>query len=116
MRILSREEGYVKPILVIAILILACYIGFQFAMPYYRHAALKSDTKELARVSLGHAGKLRESIIERAGELNVPVREDTILVEKTASNAMHVSMSWAEEVDIFGLYRKTLDFSIDITE
>lgn len=114
--VVSREEGSVKAILVILILIFACYAGFQFAMPYYRHSALKSDAVDLARVSLGQADKLRASIIERAGELNVPVRQDKILVERAGPNTMHVSMSWSEEVNILGVYQKTLDFSIDITE
>lgn len=114
--VVSREEGSVKAILVILILIFACYAGFQFAMPYYRHSALKSDAIEMARVSLGHADKLHASIIERARELNVPIQEENILVEKAGSTAMHVSMSWSEEVNILGMYQKTLDFSIDITE
>jgi hypothetical protein len=116
MKTLERDDGFIKSVLVILVLVMACYVGFQFGMPYYRYEALKSESVELARVSLGNAGKLRESILERAGELKVPLQQDSLIVEKAANNRMHVNMSWSEEVDIFGIYQKTLAMTVDFVE
>lgn len=115
MNILSKEKGYVKPLLVVLILIASVYTGYRFGMPYYRYSALKSDAKQMARVSLGRADKLKEMILEKAEELKVPVTEEDIFVEKR-TKSVYVRLSWSEDVDIMGVYGKKLHFNIEFDE
>lgn len=115
MNILRNEKGFIKVVFVILLLIFLGYAGIQFGMPYYRYSAFKSDTKELARVSLGQVEKTKGQVIERAQELRIPVSEEDIKVSKT-ENTVIVTTKWSETVDILGLYQKRLDFDIRIEE
>lgn len=115
MRRLANERGFVKPVLVILILIVIVYSGYQFAVPYYKYSALKSDAKESARISLGRENKLRKMINDAIDEHNVPVRLDDVHVNKIG-NSVQVRISWEDDIDIFGIYQKTLFFDIDVTE
>lgn len=116
MRLLSKQDGYIKPVLTILLLVFLVYAGIQFGMPYYRYSAFKSDATELARVSLGRVDKLKNSLTERADELNLPLSYDDIYVDRGPNRTMHVTAIWHENVDILGLYHKTLEFNIDILE
>lgn len=116
MRHLRDTGGFIKPVLSIAILVIAAYSAFQFAMPYYRHASFKSDVKEIARLAVdSSAEKISSRVYESAREFKIPIKEDDIQVirkEKT----FQVKTSWTEEVNIFGLYHKTLHFDLNIEE
>jgi len=101
------------------LLIFACliYTGIQFAKPYYRYLAFKSDTKEIARVSveLKKEDEIRKQVFERAQELKIPIDKDDIEISMT-DKMVRIRTSWFEVVDILGIYRKTLTFSIDSQE
>ena len=101
-------------LLVLAFLI---YTGVQFAKPYYRYLAFKSDTKEIARVSveLKKEDEIRKQVFERAQELKIPIDKDDIEISMT-DKMVRIRTSWFEVVDILGIYRKTLTFSIDSQE
>jgi hypothetical protein len=115
MNTLRNEKGFIKVVFVILLLIFLGYAGIQFGMPYYRYSALKSDVKELARISLGQVEKTKEQVFERAQELKIPVSEEDIKVTKTDSTVI-VKTNWSETVDILGFYQKRLDFDIRIEE
>jgi len=114
-KILNNENGVVKFVFVIGLLAFLVYAGIKFGMPYYRYSAFKSDTKELARISTGEIEKTRLMIFERAQELKLPLEEEKIEVTKTVKG-IRVQTSWAETVDMLGLYQKKLNFAIDIEE
>jgi hypothetical protein len=84
-------------------------------MPYYRYTALKTDAKEIARISLGEVEKTRAQIFLRAQELNVPIEEKEIVVTRT-DTLVRVKVSWSESVNLFGIYQKTLNFTVNIQE
>lgn len=108
--------GFIKPVLSIAVLVIAAYSAFQFAMPYYRHAAFKNDVKEIARLAVdSSAEKIRARVYESALEAKIPIKEDDIQVIRKGKT-FQVKTSWTEEVDIFGLYHKTLHFDLNIEE
>ncbi|MDQ7787700.1 MAG: hypothetical protein RDU01_08825 [Thermodesulfovibrionales bacterium] len=115
MRTLRNEQGFIKVLFVIVLLIFLGYAGVQFGMPYYRYSAFKSDVKELARVSLGQVDKTKEQVVERAQELKIPVSQEDIKVSKT-ENTVIVTTAWSETVDILGFYQKRLNFNIRIEE
>lgn len=113
--VIRNERGYIKSVLSIALLIFIVYAGLQFGMPYYRYSALKTEAKELARISLGEVDKTRNLVFERAQELKLPLEEKDIVVTKSARGT-RVQASWSETVDILGLYQKTFDFTVDVEE
>jgi hypothetical protein len=115
LRVFNNEKGFVKLVFITAVLAFLIYAGIQFGMPYYRYEAFKSDVTEMARISLGNINKTRTDVLERARELNVPLDEDALVVTKT-KNTVQVRASWSETVDIFGVYQKQLDFTVDIEE
>jgi hypothetical protein len=115
MKHIRNNDGFVKPLIIIIILVLLVYSGFQFGVPYYKHSTLKSDAKEMARISLGREDKLQTMLFKRIDELGVPVNRNDVYV-KNLGNTMHVKISWTDEVDILGFYQKQLFFNIDIRE
>ncbi len=115
MRTLTNEKGFIKPLITILILIFLVYAGFQFAIPYYKYSAFKSEVKELTRISLGREDKLRSMLHNAIDEYNVPVRLDDVYVHKLGKT-VQVRISWDDEVDILGIYQKTLFFDIEVTE
>ncbi len=115
MKKLCNRNGFVKPLLIILILVLAAYAGIEFAMPQYRYSAFKSDVKEIARVGLGNVQKVKTEVYEAAQEYKIPIEEDDIVVTKK-TNTIRVQTSWSTTVDIFGLYQKKLDFTVDVEE
>lgn len=104
-----------KAIFWLVILALLVYSGFQFGIPYYRYTAFKTDAKEIARISLGEVEKTRAQIFLRAQELNIPIEEKEIVVTRT-DKLVRVKVSWSESVNLFGIYQKTLNFTVNIQE
>jgi len=101
------------------LLIFACliYTGIQFAKPYYRYLAFKSDAKEIARISVEMKSEdaIRKMLYERAQELKIPIDKDDIDISVT-DKMVRIRTSWVEVVDILGIYRKALTFSTDSRE
>ena len=115
MNILWNEKGYIKFVLVVIILALCSYLGIKFGTPYYRYSVFNADAKEITRISLGDVKKTQALLYERAQELKLPIEEDDISVT-VDKKTVYVSTSWAETVDIFGIYQKELNFAVDIEE
>jgi len=114
-QLFRNEKGFIKFTVVTIILALCVYSGIKFGIPYYKHAALRSEAKELARISLGDVDKTRVLVFEKARELKIPIEEKAILVTKT-ERSVRVRTSWEETVDLLGYYQKTLRFNIDVEE
>lgn len=114
-KILNNEKGFIKFVFVTALLVFLVYTGIKFGMPYYRYSALKSDAKELARISTGDTEKTKAQIFERAQELKLPLEEKKIEVT-TTGRGVRIQTSWSETVDVLGLYQKKFNFAIDIEE
>lgn len=115
MKQLNNSGGFIRLFLTVAILALVFYSGIRFGMPYYRYSAFKSDVKAIARLELSDAERIKAQIFERAKELKVPVEEKGInvtIIEKRVK----VKARWSEDVDILGVYKRTLEFNIDVIE
>ena len=113
LKVLGNERGYIKLIFTTALIVFLIYAGIQFGMPYYRYSAFKSDVTEMARISLGDVNKTKSEVFQRAQELKIPIDEDDIVIDKK-KNTVRVKTSWSETVDLLGVYRKTLDFEVDV--
>lgn len=114
-RVLSNEKGFIKFLFVTALLAFCIYSGIKFGMPYYRYSAFKSDSKELARVSLGDAERTKVQILEKAEEFHIPISAEDLTVTRK-EKTVRVQTSWSETVDILGLYQKKINFDMDIEE
>jgi hypothetical protein len=112
---LRNEKGFIKVAFILAVLALCVYSGIQFGAPYYRHSVFKSDATEIARVGLGDVKRTQTMLFERAQELKLPLEEDDILVN-VINKRVIVKTSWSETVDMFGVYQKELNFTIDLEE
>jgi len=105
-----------RKIIWLLILSFLVYSGIKFGMPYYRYVAFKSEIKEIARISAGlKEDEIKNRMFERAQELRITIQKDDIELF-TTEKMVQIRTSWFEVVDILGLYRKTLIFSIDSTE
>ena len=115
MRHLRNSDGFIKPLLVIAIMAFLIYSGIQFGIPYYHYSAFKSEAKEIARIQLGQLEKTRAEIYEAAKNQRIPIElQDIQITPKT--NTIRVQTSWSVDVDILGLYHRTLHFAVDFEE
>lgn len=112
---LRNEKGFIKVAFILAVLALCVYTGIQFGAPYYKYSVFKSDAKEISRVGLGNVKRIQTMLFEKAQELKLPLEENDLSVVVTA-NRVHVKTSWSETVDLFGIYQKELNFSIDMEE
>lgn len=111
----KSQAGFIASVVMLALLALGLYVGYQFGIPYYRYSAFKSDVKEIARVSLGDVDKTRKMVLESAESYKLPIEESDILVTKK-QNTVRVVTQWSTDVDILGLYQKRLNFSVDVEE
>ena len=115
MKHLRNRDGFIKPLLTIVVLVLVAYTGFELAIPQYRYSAFKSDVKEITRVGLGNAQKVKTEVYQAAQEYKIPIEEDDIIVTRK-TNTVRVQTSWSSTVDLFGLYQKTFNFTVDVEE
>lgn len=115
MRYLGRQDGFVKPVLCLASLAFIVYSGFQFGLPYYRYSVFSNEARDIVRVAQGNTEKIKSRIYVAALDFKVPVEADDIKVT-LKDQTLHVRTSWAEEVDLLGIYHKTLYFYIDLED
>ncbi len=110
-----NSRGGIRPYICIILLIISAYVGYKFAIPYYRYAALKSDAVAIARLSYTSPDKYRDMFYERAVSLKVPIELSDIYVS-IQNNRVNIATSWSEVVDLAGLYQYELHFDIDVEE
>ena len=115
MRHLRNSEGFVKPLLVIAIMAFLIYSGIQFGIPYFHYSAFQSEAKDIARLGLEEVEKTRAQLYEAAQNQKIPIEADDIQITKK-TNTIRIQTSWSVDVDILGLYQRTLHFTVDVEE
>lgn len=114
LKILNNEHGFIKFLIVMIVLTCIVYVGIKLGLPYYRYSAFKSDTKELARISVaGTLERTQKQVYNIALDLKIPLEEEDIDVRKFGEG-VRIQTSWSETVDFLGIYQHTLDFSIDV--
>lgn len=115
MRHLLNSDGFIKPLLTVVILLIAGYVSLEFGIPYYRYTSFQSEAKQIARLELGNVEKTRAQLFEAAQDMKIPISAEDIIVTRKL-HTVRVQTSWSTTVDIFGLYQKTLDFTVDLEE
>ena len=112
---LRNQEGYVKALLVLAILGVGVYAGSLFGMPYFRYAGFKHDVEDVLKMGLGNVEKIRADVLAAAESHKIPVEDKDIIVT-AEDKTVRVKAAWSVDVDLWGLYRKTFDFTIDVEQ
>jgi hypothetical protein len=90
------------------------YAGFQFVMPQYRYHVFESDMRDVIRFGVRDDAAMLEKIMQKVEEHGIPVTKDDISLYRDREGRYNAKVSWSQTVDIFGLYSKTYDFSVDV--
>lgn len=100
----------------IALFVLVIYAIILFGEPYYYFHVFKSDLEETLSISMKYKNEdLLDKIMQFASESNIPIeKEDVEILSEGKRKAIYIS--WSETVDFFGVYQKTYDFQIDISQ
>jgi hypothetical protein len=111
MRIKIGNEGLIRGLLLLALVVAIAFVGISFGKPYYRYLVLGSHTRDIMKEEIGNAGMIREKIMAEAKELNIPLQDDNLDV-RIEQKIVKVDAHWSEVVDFWGYYQKRLDFAI----
>jgi hypothetical protein len=109
---LRNQDGFVKAVLVLAILGVALYAGSQLGMPYFRYVEFKHDVGDILLMGLGNGEKIRADVVAAAEKNRIPIEDKDIIITST-EKTVRVKVAWSVDVDLWGLYQKTFDFTID---
>lgn len=112
MRRILGEEGYVKGILGMLLLVAIVIVGMKLGAPYYRSYSLGSHTRDFLRTDVGNLEVIKKNILKDAVELEIPLKEsqvEVVLVQKT----IKVKAKWTDTVDFWGYYQKKFEFDLD---
>lgn len=115
-RIMGNEEGSVRPIITIILVLATLYVGYSFAMPYYRYNTITSEAKEIAR--LGRDQQATATLVyEKVKDLGIPLQlEDIEVIVDNDKKRITIRLGWDETVNIAGIYEKTLQYKVDVTQ
>ena len=103
--------GTIKTIFWLGITGLLIYSGFLFAMPQYRFYSFESSVKDAAKYQSTIATEVYKDLMAQAKDLGIPLNDKTLTVEGMPGR-LKISARWSDEVNIFGYYKKTYDFSV----
>jgi hypothetical protein len=111
MRTKIGNEGLIRGLFLLALVVAVAFVGISFGKPYYRYIVLGSHTRDIMKEEIGNADMIKDRIMAEAKELNVPLQEDDLDV-RIEKKIVKVDAHWSEVVDFWGYYRKKLDFAI----
>lgn len=111
MRIKIGNKGFIRGLLLLALVVAIAFVGISFGKPYYRYLVLGSHTRDIMKEEIGNADMIKERIRAEAKELNIPLQEDNLDVS-IEKKTVKVDAHWSETVDFWGYYQKRLDFMI----
>lgn len=114
--IMGNEEGSVRPIITIILVLVALYVGYSFAMPYYRYNTITSEAKEIAR--LGRDQQATAALVyDKVKDLGIPLQLDDIeVIVDSDKKRTTIRLGWDETVSVLGAYEKTMRYRVDVTQ
>ncbi|MBI5100637.1 MAG: hypothetical protein HZB33_02190 [Nitrospirae bacterium] len=108
------QQGFIKGILWMFVLIALGYAGISFGQPYYRYNTLRSHTKDMILMDIGDINTIKARVLKEAAELKVPLTEENLDVSITEKKVVKVKGRWSETVNFWDYYSKTIDFELDV--
>ncbi len=106
------EQGMIKTLLGLVLLVGLIYAGTTFAGPYYRYYQLGSHTRDFLKTDIGDVNQIKAHVLEDAKELGVPLQEGNLSVE-VEKKIVKVKATWTDTVDLMGYYQKSVDFVME---
>lgn len=112
----QKNQGLVKGVLILLLLVAVAAAGFLYGKPYYRYMTLRSQTKNILMLETGNLQSIKMEIMQTAKDLNVPLKAHNLKVSKSPVNkkVVKVNAQWSETVDFWGYYQKQLDFTMSV--
>lgn len=107
-----NDRGFIKSILLLAILVGVIAAGMSFGGPYYRYMTLGSHTRDFLKQDIGELEKIKQNILKDAAELKIPLDEKNVDV-RLVSKVIKVKATWSETVDFYGIFQKNFDFVME---
>jgi hypothetical protein len=108
----TGERGFIKVVLVLAILVVCVFVAISFAHPQYRYYMLGSHTRDILKSEIGNIEVIKQKVLENAKELNIPLDEKNLEVTLD-KKIIRVKATWSETVDFWGYYQKKFDFAMN---
>lgn len=113
MNYLQKNQGLVKGVLMLLLLVAVAAAGFLYGEPYYRYMTLRSHSKDILMMETGNLQSIKKEIMQTAKDLNVPLKEHNLKVSMN-KKVVKVNAQWSETVDFWGYYQKRLDFTMSV--
>jgi len=122
MKHLSRHlnsQGFLSVTTIILLVVLGVvgYGGWQFARPWWNYYSIKNTAaNEAFQFRVKVDDEIRAAILRKAEELGLPLtRRDIRISHKNQEQRMdiRVTFSYETEVNVFNLYRKSLAFEVE---
>lgn len=110
------EQGFIKGVLWLFILVAIVYVGISFGKPYYRYNTLRSHSKDILSSELGQVKLIKEQILADAAALDVPLTAEHLDVSINNNKIIKVKGTWSETVNFWDYYSKKIDFELDVEQ
>lgn len=115
---LGDKSGFVSLTSLFWIVLLAAlsYGAYKFAPPYFGYYMLKYDVEEEARYAhMYDDQKLAERITRKAATWSVPLKEDSLFIERGAEDIV-ITVHYTVGLDFFDRYGHTIAYDIAVRE
>ena len=108
-RWLDSEHGGIRfgPIVMMILIVVGAYVAYKLVPPkvaYYKFADTVAEQVKFAGGRQGNADSIRDTLVARARELEIPLRAEDVVVNLTP-NHITITAQWAVDVDLLG-YKK----------
>ncbi len=114
MKHIHNNKGWVGPVFKISLIAVFLYAAFKFSVPYYRYTMMNIEVKEISRLTFTNKKRPAKMVFDTAINNGIVIDKKDIFVE-LKDDMLRIQMSWYETVNLFGRYKKTLYFDIDVT-
>ncbi|HLC16916.1 MAG TPA: hypothetical protein VJL89_11900 [Thermodesulfovibrionia bacterium] len=104
-----------KTIIGLAVFGLIIYIIVMLGLPVYNYHVFKSDLSETSTwdTDVRISDKLfKEKVLKYAEDSSIPISEEDIEVFQDGDER-DIAVSWSETVNLFNIYQKTYEYTID---
>ena len=108
----DRGEGRLKPILTVAVIVLALYSAWKIVPAYVNDYQLSDKMQEQARFAVVNRyseDQIRENIFKVIEDLEIPAKKEDIKVVST-NQVVKISLQYTVPVDLM-MYHMELHFS-----
>jgi len=111
------NQGFIKGLLMFAVLVGISYAIIMFGTPYYRYNTLRSHTKDFLALESANPDRipaLKKQILDEAANLKIPLTENNLDMSLSITKVWKVKARWSEVVNLMDYYSKKIDFEMDV--